>query len=195
MESLHPIETTTKTMPKSRSDILPALPIRRATPQDASAVLHLFDEAIAWFVRIGNTEQWGTAPASGQEKWTTRVADWCAAQDTWVVEHPEAGVCGALVLGDPVAYVPAATEPELYVNVLIGSRDPRAKGVGRRLLAFTDERANALGVELIRVDCYAGGSGDLVRFYESCGYTRTEAFTVGDAPNEWPGQVLERSLG
>jgi hypothetical protein len=29
-----------------------------------------------------------------------------------------------------------------------------------------------------------------VRFYERCGYTKTETFTVG----EWPGQVLERRI-
>jgi GNAT superfamily N-acetyltransferase len=75
--------------------------------------------------------------------------------------------------------------------VLIGSRDPRAKGTGRSLLAFADEQALAAGVTLLRVDCYAGGTGDLVRFYESCGYTKTDAFLVGD----WPGQVLARIVG
>jgi hypothetical protein len=29
-----------------------------------------------------------------------------------------------------------------------------------------------------------------VRFYEACGYTRTDTFTVG----AWPGQVLARRL-
>ena len=48
----------------------------------------------------------------------------------------------------------------------------------------------AAGVGKLRVDCYAGGSGDLVRWYESCGYTRTDPFLVGD----WPGQVLERRV-
>jgi hypothetical protein len=39
-------------------------------------------------------------------------------------------------------------------------------------------------------DCFAGNDGALVRFYERCGYTKTETFTVG----EWPGQVLERRI-
>ncbi|WP_138946126.1 GNAT family N-acetyltransferase [Plantibacter sp. M259] len=168
--------------------------IRRAVPADAAAVLALFDEAIAWFVRIGNTRQWGTEPASGQERWITRVEQWCASSDAWVAEHPAVGVCGALVLGEALEYVPAATEPEVYVRVLIGSRDPRVKGTGRRLLAFAEERARAAGVGRMRVDCYAGGSGDLVRFYEAAGYERDVTFTVGDGADAWPGQVLSRRV-
>ena len=45
----------------------------------------------------------------------------------------------------------------------------------------------------MRVTCIApklngGGQGDLVRFYESAGYRRTETIKV----KEWPGQILER---
>ncbi|MEB4616409.1 GNAT family N-acetyltransferase, partial [Leucobacter sp. M11] len=157
-----------------------ALPtLRPAVPEDAPGVLALFDAAIEWFVRIGNTGQWGTEPATGQPRWEARAAEWCAGADTWVAWHPELGVSGALVLGDAVEYVPAAREPELYVRTLIGSRDPRAKGTGRRLLDFAAERARERGLSLLRVDCYAGGSGDLVRFYESCGYRATETFRIG----------------
>ncbi|MFF1877227.1 GNAT family N-acetyltransferase [Leifsonia sp. NPDC058230] len=168
-----------------------AIAIRHATPADADAILRLFDDAIAWFVSIGNVKQWGTEPFSTQQRQIDRVTGWCAEPGAWVAEHPAIGVCGALVLGEANDYVPAATEPELYVRLLIGSRDARAKGGGRRLLAFADGQAEAAGVEKLRVDCYAGGSGDLVRFYESCGYTRAGVFTVG----EWPGQILERRVG
>lgn len=165
--------------------------IRPATPADADAVLRLFDDAIAWFVAIGNTGQWGSEPFSSQPRQVERVRGWVGEAGSWVAEHPEAGVVGFLALGEATEYVPAATEPELYVRVLIGSRDPRAKGTGRLLLGFADGQARAAGVDLLRVDCYAGGTGDLIRFYESCGYRPTATFTVG----AWPGQVLERSLG
>ncbi|WP_348786638.1 GNAT family N-acetyltransferase [Leifsonia sp. NPDC080035] len=164
--------------------------IRPAGPSDAAHVLRLFDDAIAWFATIGNTRQWGTEPLSAQPKQVSRVEGWVAEPGAWIAEHPEAGPVGFLVLGEPTDYVWPADEPELYVRVLIGSRDPRGKGVGRALLRFADEQAEAAGVGLLRVDCYAGASGDLVRFYESCGYERTETFTVGD----WPGQVLARRV-
>ena len=164
--------------------------IRRATASDAPHVLRLFDEAIAWFAAIGNTGQWGTEPFSAQPKQVARVQGWAAEPGAWIAEHEDAGPVGFLVLGQATDYVWPVDEPELYVRVLIGSRDPRAKGVGRALLRVADEQAEAAGIGLLRVDCYAGGSGDLVRFYESCGYERTDAFTVGD----WPGQVLARRL-
>ncbi|GAA2396714.1 hypothetical protein [Dactylosporangium salmoneum] len=48
---------------------------------------------------------------------------------------------------------------------------------------------------LLRVDCYAGGDGALVRWYERQGFTATEAFTVTrDDGTEWPGQVLAQPL-
>lgn len=164
--------------------------IRPARSDDDAGVLRLFDDAIAWFVTIGNTGQWGTEPFSARPEQVARVRGWVAEAGAWIAEHPEAGTVGFLLQGAATDYVPAATEPELYVRVLIGSRDPRAKGTGRALLAFAEASARAAGVGMLRVDCYAGGSGDLVRFYESCGFERTDTFLVG----EWPGQVLARRI-
>lgn len=173
------------------SDLRPTPTLRRATAGDAVEILRLFDEAIAWFVSVGNTGQWGSEPATGQERWEERATRWAAGPDTWIAQLPDTGeVCGALVLGEALEYVPAATEPELYVQTLIGSRDPRAKGTGRLLLAFAEQQAADRGLGLLRLDCYAGGTGDLVRYYESVGFTPTETFRVG----EWPGQVLTRRV-
>ncbi|MNW16651.1 hypothetical protein D3C71_2155650 [compost metagenome] len=58
------------------------------------------------------------------------------------------------------------------------------------MMAFADEQAQSAGVRRLRVDCYGGGSGDLVRFYESCGYERIATFDV----DGWPGQLLGRWL-
>ncbi|MDQ0653618.1 GNAT family N-acetyltransferase [Pseudomonas cedrina] len=164
--------------------------IRRATVADAPAVLQVFDGVIAWFVGMGNNAQWGTQPWSALPRRVAQVTDACAMPDAWVVEAPEGRILAALVLGEPMPYVPAATGPEVYVRLLIAAREARARGLGRRLLAFADERARASGVTRLRVDCYAGGTGDLVRFYESCGYERLSTFDL----EGWPGQLLGRSL-
>ncbi|MFF1947039.1 GNAT family N-acetyltransferase [Rhodococcus qingshengii] len=166
------------------------LAIRPATPSDIRAVLHLFDDAIEWFTSIGNDGQWGTERWSTQDKQIARITDACSQSGAWVAEGAELGLCGFLVLGDAMPYVEPPSEPEIYVRVLVGSRDQRVKGVGRRLLAFADEQARAAGVGRLRVDCYAGGSGALVSFYESCGYERISTFMDED----WPGQLLGRSL-
>ncbi|WP_228125850.1 GNAT family N-acetyltransferase [Alcaligenes faecalis] len=164
--------------------------VRRATEQDVAAVLALFDEAIAWFTEIGNQGQWGTEPWSTQERQIARIREACALPGAWVAEDQAGRVQGALILGESMPYVPAATEPEVYVRVLICSRDPQAKGLGRSLLGFADDQARRAGVAQLRVDCYGGGTGALVRFYESCGYERLATFQVED----WPGQLLGRCL-
>ena len=166
------------------------LTMRRASVADAPAVLRLFDEVIAWFVAIGNPQQWGSQAWSSIPRRITQMTDACALPGAWVAETAQGEVRAFLALGDAMPYVPAAVEPELYVRVLIASRDPRVRGIGRRLMAFADEQARAAGVAYVRVDCYAGGSGDLVRFYESCGYERLSTFNI----DGWPGQVLDRRL-
>lgn len=165
--------------------------IRRACAADAPAVLDIFDDVIEWFVSIGNSDQWGTEPWSTQDRQIARVTQACSLPEAWAAVHPVIGVCGVIVLGEAMPYVPAAEQPEVYVRLLIAARDPQARGVGRTLLKFADKRAAAAGVEQLRVDCYGGGTGALVQFYESCGYDRLCSFDE----DGWPGQVLIRHLG
>ncbi|NJP32544.1 GNAT family N-acetyltransferase [Micromonospora thermarum] len=92
--------------------------------------------------------------------------------------------------------MPPATEPELYVNLLVTDRAYAGHGIGGRLLAHAADLARERRLDLLRVDCYAGGDGALVRWYERQGFTRTETFTVERPGREpWPGQVLARRLG
>lgn len=166
------------------------LVIRRASAADAPAVLKIFDEVVAWFLSIGNEQQWGVEPWSSQPHQQARVTEACALPGAWVVENPEGKILAALVLGEAMPYVPPATQPELYVRLLIASRDPKARGVGKRLLAFADDQARYAQINHLRVDCYGGGSGALINFYESCGYKRLSTFDV----EGWPGQLLGRTL-
>jgi hypothetical protein len=52
------------------------------------------------------------------------------------------------------------------------------------------EETRRAGVRLLRVDCWAGGGGELVAFYERHGFTPTETFRSGS----WPGQVLAQRV-
>ena len=112
----------------------------------------------------------------------------------WLAQVGEQPV-GALVVGSAYDYVPPATEPELYVNLLVTDRAYTGAGIGGRLLAHAADLARHRGVHLLRVDCYAGDDGALVRWYERQGFTRTTRFTV-DRPGHppWPGQLLTRRL-
>ncbi len=50
-------------------------------------------------------------------------------------------------------------------------------------------------VKVVRLDCFAGNDGALIRYYESQGFTRDVSFSVSreNAP-DWPGQVLVQHL-
>lgn len=93
-----------------------ALTIRRASVTDAPAVLRLFDEVIAWFVAIGNPQQWGSQAWSSIARRITQVTDACALPGAWVAETGQGEVRAFLALGEAMPYVPAATEPEVYVR-------------------------------------------------------------------------------
>ncbi|WP_091610341.1 GNAT family N-acetyltransferase [Micromonospora mirobrigensis] len=172
----------------------PTITVRPGGPADADAVLGMFDSAIAWLVARGRTGQWGTEPGSTDPARIAQVRAWANGDGLWLAEID--GRCvGALVVGAATEYVPPPTEPELYVNLLIADRAHAGLGVGSRLLEHAAELARQRGVGVLRVDCYAGDDRALVRFYESCGFTATDPFTVerpGRPP--WPGQVLARRL-
>lgn len=167
-------------------------PIIRPTAfEDATQVVALFDEAIVWMNENGNTEQWGTEPWSKKPDTVEKITNWCAqGNGGWVALLPDGTVGGFLVVGDAHPYVPAATEPELYIVALIAARRPETRGFGHRLLRHADELAAKRGISELRVDCWAGGGGKLVRFYESAGYSKHSTFEV----RGWPGQILTRSL-
>ncbi len=161
--------------------------LRVATFEDTAPILELFDDAVAWLNSVGNTQQWGTTPFSGDAKRAAAVALWAGSGAAVIATRDDLPV-GAMAVGEATPYAPPATEPELYVVALVARH---GSGSGRVLLRCADAIARELDVSLLRVDCYAGGDQALVRFYESAGYTRTHAFDV----KGWPGQVLERRLG
>jgi GNAT superfamily N-acetyltransferase len=164
--------------------------IRAGDAADVPALMAMFDEAVVWMVARGNTEQWGTEPWSTQPAKVEAISTQVEQKDLWIAELDDEPV-GALIVGDtPQHYVDPVEEPELYVNLLLTSRRFAGQKVGSRLLAYARTLAVAAGRKLIRVDCYRGGDGSLIGYYERNGFVRAAAFMVGD----WPGQVLEQRL-
>lgn len=164
--------------------------VRLGGPGDVAAVLGMFDSAVAWLVAQGRPGQWGSEPFTGNARRVEQVGEWAAGGGMRIAEI-DGEPAGCLVVGAAMPYVEPASEPELYVRVLVIDQRFAGRGVGRALLEVAVGEAAASGVDLVRVDCYAGDDGRLVRFYESCGFRRAETFRVG----EWPGQVLERRAG
>ena len=149
----------------------------------------MLDGAVRWLVARGRRGQWGDQTFSDQPEWVARVGRWAAGDGLWIGER--GGVpAGAMVLGAAPPHVPAVSEPEVYVQLLVTGREHAGRGVGRALLDHARAQAAASGARLLRVDCWAGGDGSLVRYYQAAGFTATAQFQVGD----WEGQVLEQRL-
>ncbi|MFB9447568.1 GNAT family N-acetyltransferase [Dactylosporangium vinaceum] len=169
--------------------------IRAGAMDDIPAVLGLLDAATEWLVARGRTGQWGTEPHSGDPRRRAQLAAWVPPGHLHIAELDGRPV-GALVVGAAPAHVPAAGEPELYVELLVTSRGHAGHGLGGDLLDHARVLALGRGLRLLRVDCYAGGDRALVGWYERQGFRATDAFAVTRPDGtQWPGQVLAQELG
>lgn len=167
--------------------------IRQAGHSAVPEVLALLDGATEWLVARGRTDQWGTEPHSTNPRRIAQISSFADDGGLWLAEQ-DGRVVGALAVGAAMPYVPAADEPELYVRLLVTDRASAGQGIGGTLLDHARELARAAGVGLLRVDCFAGGDGALVRYYEKQGFTREAEFAVPVNDSEWPGQILFQRL-
>lgn len=163
--------------------------IRIGDVDDVPAVLAMYDSAVAWLAAGGRAEQWGGEPFSTNR---TRIELVTAHADSggMRIAEVEGRPAGCIVIGPPMPYIDPASEPELYVKALVVDRAFAGHGVGSALLRRARQEAVERGLSLLRVDCYAGGDGRLIEYYEAQGFTRAERFAI----DGWPGQLLEMRL-
>ncbi|MER7173821.1 GNAT family N-acetyltransferase [Streptomyces mesophilus] len=167
--------------------------IRSGSLADAPAVLDMLDAAVVWMNDRGNTEQWGTTPYSQTSGGVARVERYTTENAAYIAELGGTPA-GALVLDSgpsPLMPIAPAEEPERYIRLLVSDRRHAGLGIGAALLAHAAEETRRAGVELLRVDCWAGGGGELVAYYERNGFTPAGRFLS----RGWPGQVLARRVG
>ena len=169
--------------------------IREGGPEDVPLILAFGDEAVAWMNARGNTQQWGTEPWTSTGK---RSADFLRRADSGalrILEDEDGTPLGAMVITEErQPYVPDAEERELYVNFLISSRKHSGRGLGRVLIERAKQEAAERGIDLLRVDCWAGEDGNLVKVYERYGFRRVQEFTVPVGEMQWPGMLLAMRL-
>ncbi|MER5468145.1 GNAT family N-acetyltransferase [Streptomyces sp. NPDC002685] len=175
------------------NDTTQGVRIRPGGPADAAAILDMLDAAVVWMNDRGNTEQWGTTPYSQTSGGVERVHRYTTEYAPCIAESDGTPV-GAMVLDSgPSTHMPiqSAGEPERYVRLLVSDRRYAGRGIGADLLVHAAEETRRAGIDLLRVDCWAGGGGELVAYYERNGFTPTDPFLSGT----WPGQVLARRVG
>ncbi|MEV5575009.1 GNAT family N-acetyltransferase [Spirillospora sp. NPDC052269] len=168
--------------------------IRPGDTGDITAVLGLFDRAVEWLVARGQIGQWGDEPWTGNAQ-REALVERLANSDGLRIALLDGAVAGAVHLGSAPGYVSPATVSELYVEALVTDRRHKGAGIGTALLERAREEGLEQGVVQLRVDCWAGADGELVRYYESQGFTRDTEFVVADHPRgPWHGQVLVQPL-
>lgn len=169
--------------------------IRRGGREDVPTILAFGDEAVEWMNARGNTEQWGTEPWTGNSAMEERFLERADGGGMRVLEDEDGTPLGVMVItGEHQPYVPDAEEPELYVNFLITSRKHAGRGLGRALIEQAKAEAAERGIDLLRVDCWAGEDGNLVKAYERYGFRRVQEFTVPTRGLLWPGMLLALRL-
>jgi len=164
--------------------------LRPGTVDDESALLELFDEAVRWLAGRGLGGQWGTQPWSERPDRRERISRLARSSELTIAEVGNR-VVGALEVGESSpSYAPRDHEDNLYIYVLLTSRRLIGQGIGGALLSHARADCRTRGLELLRVDCWAGGEQQLVRYYESQGFTATEQFDR----DGWLGQLLIQRL-
>ncbi|MER7497713.1 GNAT family N-acetyltransferase [Streptomyces pharetrae] len=171
--------------------------IRDGRPDDLPALLGMLDSCVEWLAAEGRTGQWGTKPLSRNPRTVESVQRDMSEGEVFVAEAD--GVAAAVLTatgapGPHLSHLPPPGEPERYIRWLASDRRFKGYGVGAALLAHVAEATRRAGISLLRVDCYAGGDGKLVAYYERHGFSRTDTYTVMADGQEWPGQVLARRV-
>ncbi|MFD8304307.1 GNAT family N-acetyltransferase [Streptomyces sp. NPDC059690] len=168
--------------------------IRDAGADDVPVILGMLDSCVEWLAGQGRTGQWGTRPLSQSPRTVESVVRYMEEGAAYIAEADGEPAATLTLTGAPGAYLshlPPVGEPERYIHWLASDRRFKGHGVGSALLAHAAEVTRGAGIGLLRVDCYAGGDGRLVRYYEDNGFARTETYL---AAGDWPGQLLERRL-
>lgn len=99
----------------------------------------------------------------------------------------------------PNSNTPAAREREVYVHLLLTTRERAYRGLGARLIEEAKKEARRRGIPLLRLSCYAGADGGLIRAYERMGFRRNPEEVIlvenWDGGGPWPKAVMEMQVG
>jgi ribosomal protein S18 acetylase RimI-like enzyme len=209
-----PVRPATLSAPSTYHPVtpFPNITIAMAPPTTQPTIATLFDASITWLNSIGITTQWGTSPRSQNPEFLERIRS--IYTNSLVLEarttsdhptHPDTAL-GFIGIGN-TGYNPypgvVPDMPEgvdaVHITVLIRNRETPeisaiSKGIGRALVEEARKETQRRKVPCLRVDCYGGGEGALVKVYESMGFTRRPLEPVifkkpGQA--DWEMQVLE----
>jgi GNAT superfamily N-acetyltransferase len=169
--------------------------LRIATEGDTPKVVALYDDAVAWLAGRGRSDQWGTTPFSARPDVVALIRARAGSGSMWLA-HAGERLLGAIVLDRqaPQYICYAEDVSAIYISGFITSRAPDARSLGQVLLRHARATADRAGIEQLRLDCYAGGDGGLVAYYEAVGFKQVSRFSVELMGATYTGCLLELRL-
>ena len=166
--------------------------IRPALSADAQDILHVSDEATAWLVAHGLSEQWGAEPPSREPVFVARVSSWISDGEAVVAIDSNGYVHGYAVTGslpppymDPIV-ANRAVEDAYYVYTVASRMRPESRGAGRSLIMWALEKARGCGVTYLRLDCWAENVL-LGAYYRNLGFEECDGYV----DEGWPGAIMQ----
>jgi L-amino acid N-acyltransferase YncA len=166
--------------------------IRPALPGDAEDILNVTDEATAWLLEHGMSEQWGAEPPSSEPIFVARVSAWIRDGEAVVAIDSNGDVQGYAVSGslpppymDPIV-AKRAVEDAYYLYTVASRMRPESRGAGRSLIMWAVVRARALSVTYLRLDLWAENA-PLRAYYQDLGFEQCDSYV----DEGWPGAVMQ----
>ncbi len=112
---------------------------------DQRSLLSLFDEAVSWLTTRGLEGQWGSQPWSERPERRNLVLEMTTKPGFTIAEIGPDTVGALIISDDPPPYVPAASEPDLYIDLLLVSRRFTGRRIGSALLDHAADRVSKSG--------------------------------------------------
>ncbi len=161
--------------------------IRRATDDDATALMKLRLEAEEWLAAEG-IDQWRSPGFRDRalEKWRADIA----AGRTYVVEDGDGGVVGTVTLARPDTdfWTPQdGLNSAVYIAKLISSRATTGARLGGRIIDWAASVARRDGRPLVRLDCDRANRR-LQDYYLREGFTHVRTECPDHRLSGWMGQ-------
>lgn len=138
----------------------------------------LFDANVMWLTERGRTAQWGSEPWSDKPDRVSFVRNMLDQGAATIAEIGGEVVGVSIVADHPMPYVPPLEEPERYLLLLMSSPAHRGEKIGHQLIELAREKTLDDGIDLLRVDCWAGGDRRLAAYYASEGFIPIEEIEV-----------------
>ena len=165
----------------------PAPLIRRALAGDAPAIVGLRDEAARWLLSRG-VRQWQPGEVAVDD-----VLGLLATGRVYVAWAGDALVGSVRLAWEDLAVWGERPAEAGYLQALVTARGVSGQGLGRQLLAHTEQVITRSGRPLARLSCLRGNAG-LETFYARAGYVEVGSRTFDDQPGWEPVTLREKEL-